>query len=88
MANLSESKPSNGIGTVPEVLLLAGIALFIFEGITTRVLVGCGSEVLSCGTYFRFVWPVFYLALALFAAAAVGFLFMLAQRGQSVPPRA
>lgn len=79
------------LGVISEILLVAGILLDsigVFVAINNRIFFGCGMGVFTCGYYTVFEWQVFYLALALMSASAVGFLFMLRQsRKASIPPK-
>lgn len=67
-----ELRRTIALGVVSEVLLVAGIILMFLE--STQVSVAC--DYTSC-LLIKFEWQVFYIALVLMVASAIGFLLTL-----------
>jgi len=82
----SRLKAHIAIGILSEILLVAGVLLIIFDVYTNQEFIGCGWLVTTCGYYFQLIWPVFYLAIALLVASAIGFLLLLNQSRKSPVP--
>jgi len=80
------TKPSRALGVISEILLVAGIILIIFDVYTDQVFIGCGFGVATCGYFFELIWPVFYLAIALLFASAIGFLVLMNQTRKPPAP--
>ena len=70
-------KSTIALGLLSEILLFVGIILVVFDVWTNQVFVGCGFGVTTCGYFFQLIWPIFYLAIALILASAIGFLLFL-----------